>query len=103
MGWRGPKRGDTPDMLGRIRWLRLVEKKTWEEIAEEIGYTTATIARWVPDLVNKNYFRNRMPEWRLRAPIPDVEEIEDTRSLTGKLMGDPLPGRSALDKKRKGS
>lgn len=24
----------------------------------------------------------------------------DTRSLTGKLMGDPMPGRSALDKKR---
>ncbi len=25
---------------------------------------------------------------------------EDTRGLTGRIMGDPLPGRSALDKYR---
>lgn len=39
---------------------------------------------------------SRVPEedfLRLKAQIPD-----DTRDLTGRLCGDPLPGRSALDR-----
>lgn len=32
---------------------------------------------------------------RLKALIPD-----DTRHVTGRMFGDPLPGRSALDRKR---
>jgi hypothetical protein len=28
---------------------------------------------------------------------------EDTRDLTGRILGDPLPGRSALARKRSGS
>lgn len=28
---------------------------------------------------------------------------EDTRDLTGRILGDPLPGRSALARKRRGS
>jgi len=32
---------------------------------------------------------------RMLASIPD-----DTRTLTGRIMGDPLPGRSALDMRR---
>lgn len=32
-----------------------------------------------------------------RAP-----EIEDTRTITGQIFGDPLPGRSALDRERSG-
>jgi hypothetical protein len=31
------------------------------------------------------------------APVPAV--TRDSRSLTGRICGDPLPGRSALDKK----
>ena len=29
-----------------------------------------------------------------------VERRDDTRNLTGKLLGDPVPGRSALDLRR---
>lgn len=34
---------------------------------------------------------------QLMAEIP----TEDHRDLTGRLMGDPLPGRSALDKRKR--
>ncbi len=38
----------------------------------------------------------RIDDWReLAATIP-----ADTRSLTGRIFGDPLPGRSALDARR---
>jgi hypothetical protein len=39
--------------------------------------------------------RKRAEERRLWATIPD-----DTRGLTARLAGDPLPGRSALDQRR---
>lgn len=32
-----------------------------------------------------------------------AEFIHDTRSFTGRALGDPLPGRSALDQKRAGA
>lgn len=41
--------------------------------------------------------RDRHVVERLMAEIP----TEDHRDLTGRLMGDPLPGRSALDKRKR--
>ncbi len=64
---------------------------------------------------NKQKFRRLMKEHgelRRRAAIPrpgyiDKSVIEerlseipaDTRDLTGRIFGDPLPGRSALDRR----
>lgn len=40
------------------------------------------------------------PQWMAqRIAIARKRRIEDGRDLTGQLMGDPLPGRSALDHK----
>lgn len=39
--------------------------------------------------------RETLSEWIDPALVPSVPR--DTRGLTGYLMGDPLPGRSALD------
>lgn len=40
----------------------------------------------------------------LSAKRPDINKIppvpRDTRTLTARIFGDPLPGRSALDQKR---
>lgn len=52
--------------------------------------------------------RHRLSKaFREPRPITDGElrrirnaQPDDTRTLTGILMGDPLPGRSALDRKR---
>lgn len=53
--------------------------------------------------------RGREPQWERPPAKPKRDEIEarlaerpivDTRSLTGQLLGDPLPGQSALDKQK---
>lgn len=51
----------------------------------------------------------RGPQWnnraagrvRNQADADAAKQVipQDTRSLTGRLFGDPLPGRSALDKR----
>lgn len=40
-----------------------------------------------------------LPEARLTAAEVLARIPPDTRDLTGRLLGDPLPGRSALDKR----
>jgi len=51
----------------------------------------------------------RIDPWHGHEQPPSPEALADrekrlatpdTRSVTGKVMGDPLPGRSALEKKR---
>lgn len=52
-------------------------------------YTAGPIVREQPYRINK------MDALRALANVP-----RDTRSLTGRAFGDPLPGRSALDKRK---
>lgn len=42
------------------------------------------------------------PRYTDRGPERGVPPPRDTRSLTARVLGDPLPGRSALDWRRAG-
>lgn len=65
------------------------EKQSWKEGAA---------GRKAAGLPSGNFGRLRMDEIEARlAEIPD-----DTRDLTGRMFGDPLPGRSSLHKKMMG-
>lgn len=66
----------------------------WTEIAKQLGVSQQG--------VRTSYYRDRSlaptPRNSHVAAMPEVPR--DTRSLTGRLCGDPLSGRSALDKRR---
>lgn len=86
-------------------------------IAKELGVTTTTAHGWIDpvfaqyrrDQINRNRRQNSSRRHVVRNHVvysasgPSDAEIrrrlndipEDTRSLTGRLCGDPIPGRSA--------
>lgn len=115
-----------PELTEQIRRLRDDEGKSWKEIAKATGVVEDTAKRWysVPYAEHrkaKNAASKRIREQakerraeahkspagfkldptmtsdavamaeRLKREIPP-----DTRDLTGRLLGDPLPLRSAL-------
>lgn len=94
------------------------EGLTFAEIGKALGVTGSTAHNWLDpsfaqarrDQINRN--RGSRPlrrvtstATRTAAGAPSDTDIEkrlreipqDTRSLTGRLFGDPLPGRAALD------
>jgi len=102
-----------------IRRLRS-QGLTWSQVGALIG-TSHFTARMVVDEVfrERETVRKRARTWKVRAaneaasvqtsipgrPIGDeirgeLPPARDTRSLTQRLLGDPLPGRSALDRMR---
>lgn len=82
----------TPKLLARIRQLRR-QGETYKAIGAAIGIHKTTVADW---LGKSNRGRNPFrPNDRDLPAVP-----VDTRDMTGRMLGDPLPGRSALDKKR---
>ena len=81
------------------RELRRLSGLPWAQIAERLGTTPNTVRRALdPEYVERMraYERNRDRSDRrpARHAIP-----ADTRTLTARLFGDPLPGRSALDRR----
>lgn len=96
------------------------------KLIAEIGPRYTVVARQLG--VSRNWLRRRLdPEWReaenarmrartghyvsaARVPARHITQAEakaiiaavppDTRDLTGRIFGDPLSGRSALDKLR---
>jgi len=108
-----------PVDVERVLALR-AEGKKWEAIGREIG-TSADRARravdpsWAEhrrDQVNAN--RNtlgyggsafvHLPDMTVAAKRRAEEMLQrvprDTRDLTARLLGDPLPGRSAFDRRK---
>lgn len=86
----------------RVEARRLRSKgMSWPQIASEIGVATTTARRMVG-----TGGRIAFPDRRYTARIDDrplaavlMRRIpEDTRSLTARIAGDPLPGRSAADR-----
>lgn len=67
---------------------------TWKEIGKRYGISdeSARCAALRRGAAGK---MNRVMEQILISQIP-----KDTRGLTARLMGDPLPGRSALDRRQ---
>lgn len=101
----------------------IADGKSWTEIGNEFGFSRDTIRRRLdpvwreeraasirsarskrvgcnergPQLQHRTRTQIRRDAERRLEEIPD-----DTRSLTGRLLGDPIPGRSALDKRHAG-
>ena len=84
---------------------------SWQGIAAHLGKSPTWLrARLIPGFAKKRRGAYRCIHeprngalrtihanaMRLKAQIP-----ADTRDLTARVMGDPLPGRSALDEKRR--
>ena len=98
-----------------IRDLR-ARGMTWLDISNRFGVSYTT-ARCICDPVYAANEAERRRRWTIRheqkmelqraqaagkpkeylPPVP-----RDTRDLTARIMGDPLPGRSALDRMRNG-
>jgi hypothetical protein len=92
---------------------------SYSRIARFYGSTTTTVHCWLDpayaaqcrERINANR-RAKSKEERRKTPRqvwkPDWQEVEvrlseippDTRDLTGRLCGDPLPGRDALSRAR---
>lgn len=103
--------------LDQIRQM-LASGKSWQAIADILGTTYSTIrmkldpefARARKDRVNAarrgaNPFKSpKKSQHYVTKSTVDPDQISppprDTRSLTSRVFGDPLPGRSALDQKR---
>lgn len=85
--------------------------ESWNAIGRALGYDR-DVLRWRldPEFVERRKANHGGPLSMLRAAAfrpceAEIRRIQDgvprdTRSFTGRSMGDPLPGRSALDKQR---
>lgn len=82
----------------------------WHAIAKELGVSTQT-ARCSVDLpyreiiYERNNARRRgktkrpVEEWKPKTVFVVPPTVLDSRSAFSRMMGDPLPGRSALDQR----
>lgn len=103
----------------KLRAIAMIERgdMSGREIARELGVSHTAIRCWIDTAYRKR--RNaeallrdresrarRSPHRRAKEPSKarqdEVLQIVplDTRGLTGRLCGDPLPGRSALEKRQ---
>lgn len=112
---RGKKQNEflTPEQEEQVRAMR--EKGlSWYAISKQLDLTYYTVRSIEPGYVEKCRQRGRKsskartnPESSpsLQAALARKRELaeklatipEDTRDMTARLMGDPLPGRSSLD------
>lgn len=108
----------------RIATLLRREGMSWNAVAKSVGAATETVRRWLdPEFrrqriaFDRERYRERQAKqqrerrsdfWHRSEPKPLTEpecaarlrEIpRDTRDVTARLCGDPLPGRSALDQR----
>lgn len=99
------------------RQLR-AENLNWTEVAKRTGLTVDILRRRIdPGYSHRRYAQDRkmgrkevgkMLHFHERGPRITVEETKkllatvpvDTRPFFARMMGDPLPGRSALEKGR---
>jgi hypothetical protein len=91
----------TPQAVETARAMRH-SGHTFREIGGELGVHQETIREWLGLKKHRNIDRlstgpREKQSFRPTGPLPVVPQ--DTRSLSARLCGDPLPGRSALDKR----
>ena len=90
---------------------------SWEKVARYLGVAEETVRRALdPDyraarneVARRRYVRSERrasPHFADRKRLSAEDAIRalatvpaDTRTITGKVFGDPLPGRSALDRR----
>lgn len=67
------------------------------QIAPLVGAAQSTVQQWIRRYrIDAGEYTNQD---NLSRPPPSPPP-RDTRDLTGRLAGDPMPGRSALDQRR---
>lgn len=111
-------RKDTPENIAKARQLRDAGM-CMEHIARQLGIGSGyTIKRWLdPKTAEANRLMQRLTHKPRPAPTPNwlrtdrhrptqadiqarlAEIPPDTRSITARIFGDPLPGRRALDRR----
>lgn len=103
----------TPERLAHAQRL-YAEGRNYREISKELGLSGSTMARIWLDPGYAEYRRQRVRQYRRGFAVSPVtvdrwqiaeaaarlmaEIPPDTRDLTGRIFGDPLPGRRAIDK-----
>lgn len=92
-----------PAQIAEIRCLRRDDPQLWSlrNLARRFQFSPQAIFY----AINGRTMRSDRPVPSRAICEADAEAMlraipADTRDLTARLMGDPLPGRSALDKKR---
>jgi predicted transcriptional regulator len=121
--WSGNNTGSTKSVIqDNLDWAKARRKEGWTygRIADELGVSRSRLAIWLdPDRKAREdeYNRMRKGQERKRQPIEyKVNKIHfdnstrvevlgelpppDTRNFTQRFFGDPLPGRSYLDRMR---
>lgn len=99
-----------PEVFETVRSLR-AEGVSWDKAARVVGFDRDVLRyRLDPKYAERQRGKYSGPPSTLRAAAyrPSSEELaallsrvpRDTRSMQAKWLGDPLPGRSALDQKR---
>ena len=75
------------------------------DIAKQLGCTPTAVSLWTtPGYRDRQYARNKQrhahqpPQWKIDAMERLKEIPPDTRDLSARLCGEPLPGRRAIDK-----
>jgi hypothetical protein len=95
-----------PEVIGRARELRAAGT-AWAEIGERLGYSENTLrTRIDPDYAWPNKATGSfhfIREGETRVSKADAARAlgavpVDTRTRVARFMGDPIPGRSALDR-----
>lgn len=103
----GKRKEISDEILERARIMRAAGR-SWNAIGRECGFD-GDVIRWRidPDFVARHKAMHGGPVSMIvhqRFSHADIEVIlrkvpPDTRSMQARFFGDPLPGRSALDKR----
>lgn len=98
-----PKRVMNPWTEQEIAMLRRMAKDglTWRGAAAILGtHPEQGVRQKAIDLAIEFKHRHTASDPRLSGPIPKPVEPRNTSTLTAFIMGDPIPGRSALEQKQ---
>lgn len=95
---RNPKRYWTAAEQAELWRLRTVEKQTFPAIDKLLGRTLGCSAQKFSGLRRDPVAANGIELRAIHAP----KKVPEHTSLTAAQLGDPLPGRSALDRLRAG-
>lgn len=75
--------------------------QSYRSIAEDMGYSDTTVRKYTQDEARLTFASQRDRRRLSDDAAARLAEIpNDTRDITGRAFGDPLPGRSALDQMR---
>lgn len=87
-----PVQVGSPQLVRTARLLRR-HGKSVAQISAELGFSPYTIYNWTKGMGVSRTVPERFAHFERPALV------KDTRTVTGILCGDPLPGRSALDRR----